>query len=173
MAAPPLRGGAPHRGFLTRSAPAITNQTVSLPMVQGTVQFVGNSARATVSAARPVGIGGFVGLRGWFDQPPQKDSDWGTGGVNKRNYFLATSARVHFDRLKIAQASSLLSLPRQEKLHTDFAGCVSFTPFTTRVPGATTSSLVLPFSFSFHTLCFSRRTVGRLKSESHSFGRTM
>jgi hypothetical protein len=67
-----------------------------------------------MSAAQPVGICGFVGLRGWLGQPPQKDFDRETGGVNKRNYFLATSARVHFDRLKIAQASSLLSLPRHE-----------------------------------------------------------
>jgi hypothetical protein len=64
--------------------------------------------------AEHVGISGFLGMRVWLGQPPQKDSDWETGGVNKRNYFLATSARVHFDRLKIAQASSLLSLPRHE-----------------------------------------------------------
>jgi hypothetical protein len=83
-------------------------------MVQGTVQFVGNSARATPSTAQPVGICISVGLRGWLGQPPQKDSDWETEGVNKRNYFLATSAGVHFDGLKIAQASSLLSLPRHE-----------------------------------------------------------
>ena len=58
---------------------------------------------------------GFVGLRVWLGQLPQKDSDWETGRVYKRNYFLATSARVHFDRLKIALASSLFSLPRQNK----------------------------------------------------------